>query len=106
MKTTKALLSIALIALTTTLFGRIGEPEADCNCCPTELIMDQDIAIENWMIEPFESNIESELALESWMSEPFKDYFESEPSMEAWMVIPFESTENVVVEQWMAAAWF
>ena len=40
------------------------------------------------------------------MSEPFEVYFESELSLESWMVTPFESTENVAVEQWMAAAWF
>jgi hypothetical protein len=88
MKTTITLLSIALLALTTTLFGRMGEPEADCNCCPEEIFMDQD------------------LSMEEWMSEPFEVYFESELSLESWMLTPFESTENVEVEQWMAAAWF
>ena len=106
MKITKTLLTLALVALTTTLFGRIGEPEVDCNCCPAEIFMDQDISVENWMIEPFESSFENDLAMEEWMSEPFEVYFESELSLESWMVTPFESTENVAVEQWMAAAWF
>ncbi len=106
MKTIKTLLTIVLVALTTTLFGRIGEPEVDCNCCPEEIFMDQDLSMENWMIEPFESSFENDLAMEEWMSEPFEVYFESELSLESWMLTPFESTENVVVEQWMAAAWF
>ncbi len=105
MKITKTLLTLALVALTTTLFGRIDEPEVDCICCSAEIFMDQDISVENWMIEPFESSFENDLVMEEWMSEPFEVYFESELSLESWMVTPFESTENVVVEQWMAAAW-
>ncbi len=106
MKTIKLYLSIALVALTTTLFGRIDEPEADSNCCPVDIFMDQDLSVENWMIEPFESSIENDLVMEQWMTEPFEAYFESELSLESWMIIPFESAENIEVEQWMAAAWF
>ncbi len=54
MKTIKTLLTIVLVALTTTLFGRIGEPEVDCNCCPEEIFMDQDLSMENWTVEPEE----------------------------------------------------
>ena len=106
MKISKIVLSIALVALTTTVFGRIAEPEADCNCCPADIFMDQDLIVENWMIEPFEASIENDLAMEQWMTEPFEAYFESELSLESWMIIPFESAENIEVEQWMAAAWF
>ena len=106
MKISKLILSIALVALTTTVFGRIAEPEADCNCCPADIFMEQDLSVENWMIEPFESSVESDLAMESWMSVPFDAYFESELSLESWMTTPFEVVEETVVEEWMAAAWF
>ena len=106
MKISKIVLSIALVALTTSVFGRIAEPEADCNCCPADIFMDQDLIVENWMIEPFEASIENDLAMEQWMTEPFEAYFESELSLESWMIIPFESAENIEVEHWMAAAWF
>ena len=107
MKTIKLYLSIALVALTTTLFGKIAEPEADCSCCPVDIFMDQDLSVENWMSEPFESaNFENDIALEDWMTEPFEAYFESELSLESWMIIPFESADNIEVEQWMTAAWF
>jgi hypothetical protein len=106
MKITKTLLILALVGLTSAVFGKISEPEVDCNCCPEEIFMDQDLSLEDWMIEPFESTFENELAMEEWMSEPFEVYFESEFSVESWMVTPFESNANVEVEQWMAAAWF
>lgn len=106
MKISKLILSIALVALTATVFGRIGEPEADCNCCPSDIFMEQDLGVENWMIEPFESSFENDLAMESWMSEPFDAYFENELSMESWMTTPFEVVEETVIEEWMAAAWF
>jgi len=106
MKTTKLFLSIALVALTSISYGKISEPITEYDCCPTEIIYEQEMDMENWMIEPFESSFENDLAMEEWMSEPFEVYFESKLSLESWMLTPFESTENVVVEQWMAAAWF
>ena len=106
MKISKLILSIALVALTTTVFGRISEPEEDCNCCPSDIFMEQDLSVENWMIEPFESSVETNLTMESWMSVPFDAYFESELSMESWMTSPFKTAEEPVLEQWMAAAWF
>lgn len=105
MKTTKTFLAIALIALTTTVFGRIAEPEADCNCCPADIFMEQDLSVENWMVEPFEASIENDLAMESWMLVPFDAYFESELSLESWMTSPFKTAEEPVVEEWMAASW-
>ena len=92
MKTTRTILSIALVALTTTLFARIDEPNADCNCCPNEveLIMEQDQGLENWMVEPFEASIDKELSLEEWMTLPFESSIEE---------------EQLRVESWMAASW-
>jgi hypothetical protein len=124
MKTTRTILTVALVALTTTLFGRIGEPEVDCNCCPNEIILEQDQGLENWMTEPFDSSIEhdltleswmampiessfeNELALEEWMLSPFNSGFESELSVESWMTTPFQAPEDIELEGWMAAAWF
>ena len=124
MKTTKTFLTIALVALTTTVFGRIAEPEADCNCSPAEIFMDQVLSVENWMIETFENSFENELTLEGWMSLPFEvgmdgdlthEYWmslpfdteaEAEFFVESWMTSPFKTAEEPVVEQWMAAAWF
>jgi len=124
MKISKLILSIALVALTTTLFGRLGEPEADCNCCPPGVFMDQDLSLENWMATPFDANFESELLLEGWMNLPFEvgmdsdltqEYWmllpfdreaEAELFVEAWMTSPFKTVEEPVVEQWMAASWF
>lgn len=123
MKTTKTLLTIALVALTTTLFGRIGEPEEDCNCCPSELFADQemsteewmtepfassfevDIRLESWMAKPFDSDFETVVALEEWMSLPFESSFEPELAVESWMKTPFDTTEEIKLEWWMATAW-
>ncbi len=87
MKTTKIFLSIALVALTTSLFGRINEPNADCNCCPNDVIIEQEMNIEGWMIEPFEASIDNDLLLEEWMTSPF------------------DTSEESLVEEWMAVAW-
>ena len=106
MKTLKTILTIVLVALTTTVFGRIGEPEEECNCCPNEVVLEEDLSMESWMAEPFESDsIEVIVALEPWMSLPFEANFESELVLEYWMTIPFESSEDIGIEQWMAAAW-
>lgn len=106
MKISKLILSITLVALATTVFGRITEPEADSYCCPADIFMEQDLSVENWMIEPFEPSVEIDLAMESWMSEPFDTYFENELSLETWMTTPFETVGETVIEDWMATAWF
>jgi len=129
MKTTRTILSIALVALTTTLFARIDEPNADCNCCPNEveLIMEQDQGLENWMVEPFdggklevnmtlenwmmspfEASLDTDVVMENWMVEPFEASIDKELSLEEWMTLPFESSieeEQLRVESWMAASW-
>jgi len=87
MKTIKLFLSITLVALTTSLFGTITEPNADCNCCPNDVVIEQEMDLEGWMIEPFEASIDGDLLLESWMT------------------TPFDTTEELLVEDWMAVAW-
>lgn len=123
MKTTKTLLTIALVALTSTLFGRMGDPETDCNCCPTVIFIDQDLGIEewmtqpfdasveyemiveSWMVKPFDSDFESQLAMEDWMSMPFDSGFEAELTVESWMLTPFNANEKIELEWWMATTW-
>jgi hypothetical protein len=129
MKTTKTILSIALIALTSSLFARIAEPEANCNCCPSdvEVVLEQDMSLEtwmsvpfeesvleaeidlvNWMVTPFEASLDANLVLETWMATPFETSLDGELTLEKWMSVPFKSTldnEQLRVESWMADAW-
>ncbi|MEN8203152.1 MAG: hypothetical protein ABFS28_11195 [Bacteroidota bacterium] len=129
MKTTKTILSIALLALTSSLFARIAEPEAYCNCCPNEveLIMELDlntegwmsepfagsalepeITLENWMVAPFEASLEADLALENWMVAPFESDTDEELTLENWMIVPFKSSienDQLEFESWMADSW-
>lgn len=131
MRTTKTILSIALVALTTSLFARISEPEAGCNCCPTEVVTDvviemdlhlenwmsipfegialeTEVPIEHWMVAPFEAGIETDIALENWMLTPFESSLDNELTLENWMLVPFKSSiesEELQLESWMAASW-
>jgi len=91
MKTTKLFLSIALVALTAISYGKISEPITECDCCPTEIVYEQEMDMENWMSVPFENDVmESDLNLENWMSVPFEVSVED---------------EVLSLESWMAAAW-
>ena len=105
MKTIKLFLTITLVALTTSLFGTITDPNADCNCCPNDLVIEQEMDLEGWMIEPFEASIEYELALENWMAVPFEASIDGDLLLESWMTTPFDTTEELLVEEWMAVAW-
>ena len=107
MKTTKLFLSIALVALTAISYGKISEPINDCDCCPTEIVYEQELDMENWMSVPFEASVENEaLSLESWMTTPFEASVENEVlSLESWMTTPFETTEDIEFEKCMAAVW-
>jgi len=66
-----------------------------------------DLAIEEWMILPFESSVyEEELQIESWMLTPFEsNYYEVDPIIEQWMTAPFESGEEIEIEAWMSTIW-
>jgi len=131
MKTIKTIFSIALIALTSSLFARLSEPEAGCNCCPADVVTDvviemdlhmenwmsipfegnaleTEMAVENWMLSPFEASLETDLALENWMLVPFESSLDKELALEHWMLVPFESSienEELQLESWMAATW-
>ena len=129
MKTTKTILSLALIVLSSSLFARIAEPEANCNCCPTdvEVVLEQDMSLEtwmsvpfeesvleaeinlvNWMVTPFEASLDADLVLETWMADPFESSLDGELPLETWMSVPFKSTldnEQLQLESWMADAW-
>lgn len=91
MKTTKLILSIALVALTVTSFGRIGEPS---------IVNENDMVVESWMLSPFEA-MENDLVLECWMSKAF-DIAERDLAIENWMTTPFdELDEPLTLEDWM-----
>jgi len=105
MKTTKIILSIALVALTSNIFGRIVEPEAGNDCCPTDLVIEQEMDLEKWMVAPFEASLETDLALENWMVAPFEASVEEELTMENWMAVPFEiSDQQLYLDCWTAAS--
>ncbi len=94
MKTTKLILSITLVALTISTFGRV---ESNVN-------LDNEITIECWMTSPFEAvALENDLALENWMTSPFEAVsLESDLALENWMTSPFEaSVERLNLECWM-----
>jgi hypothetical protein len=62
--------------------------------------------VESWMTAPFESNYyEAEIMIESWMTAPFEsNYYEVEPFIESWMIAPFNCNyyeEDPLIESWM-----
>lgn len=66
-----------------------------------------EIMIESWMTAPFETNYyEVEPFIESWMIAPFNcNYYEEDPLIESWMTSPFIPDDDLVVEDWMTQAW-
>ncbi len=93
MKTTKLFLSIALVALTVTSFGRISD------LSNTEF--ENNLVMESWMASPFEG-IGSDLVVESWMVSPF-EAMESDVVVECWMSTPFEVGNEKYCTDMMAA---
>lgn len=95
MKITKLFLSIALVALTVTTYGRINEFSSsefekdlimESWMASPFMAMERDLEMENWMITPFES-MDNELELENWMSSSFTT---DALTIECWMSTPFE----------------
>jgi len=110
MNITKTILSLTLLALTSSLFARTGEPEADCTCCPSdiEVVLEQDMSLETWMGVPFEESVlEAEIDLVNWMVTPFEASIDTDLMLETWMVEPFEPglDGELTLENWMADAW-
>ncbi len=91
MKTTKLFLSLALVALTVTSFGRISD------FSNTEF--ENDLVMESWMASPF-NTMERDLIMESWMVSPF-EAMESDVVVESWMTAPFASDAQAI-ECWMS----
>ncbi|MFH0757478.1 MAG: hypothetical protein V2B15_09340 [Bacteroidota bacterium] len=106
MRTTKIFLSIALVALTATSFGRIAENNNRRDYNTAEMILEQELVMENWMTIPFEnSSPDNDLCLENWMSVPFEaNSIENDLCLENWMTIPFETTQENKAESWMASS--
>ena len=71
MKTSKTILSLALIALTSSLFARIAEPEANCSCCPTEV----EVVVEQDMAERLSAA--SYVRAKTWFSEDFGSHLQA-----------------------------
>jgi hypothetical protein len=122
MRTTRLFLSIALVALTATSFGRIADNNNRRDYNTVEMIVEQGLDMESWMTIPFEnSDLESDLDLEHWMAVPFEigdenrdlclenwmsvpfetNSIENDLCLENWMTIPFETTQENEAEQWM-----
>ncbi len=125
MKTTKLLISIALVALTALSYGRIAENNNRRDNNTAEMIVEQELVMENWMAVPFgNSDLESDLDLEHWMAVPFEigdenkdlclenwmsvpfvaNSIENDLCLENWMMIPFETTRDNKAESWMASS--
>ena len=50
--------------------------------------------------------LEFDLAIEEWMTLPFEsNYYEVDPIIEQWMTAPFESGEEIEIEAWMSTIW-
>ena len=55
-----------------------------------DIIHEENLRLEPWMVAPFESKLEEELSLESWMTAPFEmNIDEEEPHIESWMITPW-----------------
>ena len=107
MRTTKLLLSIALVALAATLYGITSSFVAEFAAGTTEVVHEEALDMEYWMSSPFQVSLKgSDLVMEDWMSDPFRSsHKESDLVMEDWMSVPFRSslTENeLLMENWMS----
>ena len=50
--------------------------------------------------------MEFDLAIEEWMTLPFEsNYYEVDPIIEQWMTAPCESGEEIEIEAWMSTIW-
>jgi hypothetical protein len=132
MKTTKIILSSALIALAVAVLpeatGQIDIYSAAFSSAANltgfacearsgsgasyyesaETIFEDEAGIENWMATPFENAaVEEYLRLEQWMAAPFEDAGAEEGLLlQEWMSVPFETTvaeDEIALETWMCA---
>lgn len=122
MKTSKAIISIALVTLATTSFGlqnRWSNRSQVTAYLVSEKTYEEDTGLEAWMTTPFVVSLpaaemttnpeaplaEEEITLESWMAIPFQAaFYEAELVMEEWMSVPFEHETmdgEMVLETWM-----
>lgn len=96
MKTTKLLLSIALVTLTVVAFGKTIDTD--------DIKFETELTMENWMSDPFDS-MDNDLIVESWMANPFSSPSSEEGlSFEKWMTTPFglDAEHDVLaLESWM-----
>ena len=60
----------------------------------SDILIEDDIDIENWMTKPFKNReydkvYEERLVVENWMTHPFSDFVEEPLELEDWMLVPF-----------------
>ncbi len=103
MKTQPAVFAILLSAITTFAIGQadLDEPDHPGEECRAETTMVSEssstgeesngIALEDWMVTPFETITEEVLSVEPWMKEPFATKAK-------------KSHIRIVVEEWMLAS--
>lgn len=64
---------------------------------------ENDLVTENWMTEPFQSDLEAAPLVEEWMTESFSDNFEANIVKEEWMTELFSNDmeSSIELESWM-----
>ena len=73
MKKTKLILAIILILGLTFLCLGVTNSEEPCNTITpvNDIINEDELILEDWMLEPMSRSVEDVLAYEDWMGEPF-----------------------------------
>ena len=121
MKTTKLILSIALVTLTATSFGQLSNfkermfaKRNNTVAIYTANYTSNESRVESWMhdLRSWASDRiakeepEAPIVIESFVIESAEVVFEEELSMENWMSAPFETNvyeEALTLESWMSA---
>ena len=114
MKTIKTILTIVGVALTTITFGQLLSQTDGRILFNTVAFNSVNNRLE-YCLDQFEAPmaartyfvpVETAMAVESWMVSPFEcNYYEMELPIESWMTVPFDSGDEVEVEEWMTTSW-
>jgi len=104
MKKTIKILSIAIAAGMISMSNVKAEEPAAAEYAASEtsseVVMEQELKVEDWMLEP--SATEGAIELEEWMLNPIES--EGQILVQDWMLVPFRTDhqENVLaLEEWM-----
>jgi len=93
------LLFIGLLVNSNINIEELPSPTISPSYIDSDIFMEDDIDIENWMTHPFTDNFskkhnevyEERLAVEMWMTKPFSDTVEESLELEDWMLVPFST---------------